>query len=270
MTRISRKLTLSIILCALALGGCGEKDADLLTANDDAKELYKRASDALERARFEVAIQYFHILESRYPFSPYALQAQLDLAYAYYENNKPEEAISEAERFIRFNPTHENVDYAYYIKAMTNFKQRSSFFERWVPRNAADFNQKPLQDSFNDFALLIRKFPDSKFVPDARQRMVYLRHKLAEHEIHAARYYLRRDAWVAAANRANHVLRYFYETPFNEEALVIMAKSYRKLKLKDPEENTLQVLRQNFPENEYLKELEDEGKGLIEKLLTTR
>jgi outer membrane protein assembly factor BamD len=153
---------------------------------------------------------------------------------------------------------------------MSNFKQRTTIFERWVPRNSADFDQKPLQDSFNDFALLIRKFPGSRFVPDARQRMVYLRHKLAEHEIHVAQYYLRRDAWVAAANRANHVLRYFYETPFNEEALVIMAKSYRRLKLKEPEENTLRVLRRNFPENEYLKELEDEGKGLIEKILTSR
>src|SRR5687768_1288538 len=136
MTRIPYKLSISLIFltCALALGGCGEKDADLLTANDDAKELYKRASDALDSGRFEVAIQYFHILESRYPFSPYALQAQLDLAYTYYEHSKPEEAISEAERFIRFNPTHENVDYAYYIKAMANFKQRTTLFERWVPR----------------------------------------------------------------------------------------------------------------------------------------
>jgi outer membrane protein assembly factor BamD len=271
MTRISRKLTISLILltCALAVGGCGEKDADLLTANDDAKELYKRAYDALEGARFAVAIQYFHILESRYPFSPYALQAQLDLAYAYYENNKPEEAISEAERFIRFNPTHENVDYAYYIKAMTNFKQRTTIFERWVPRNSADYDQKPLEDSFNDFAVLLRKFPNSKYTLDARQRMVFLRHKMAEHEIHAAQYYLRREAWVAATNRCSYVLRYFYETPFSEEALVIMAKSYRGLKLKEPEEKTLQVLRQNFPENKYLKELEDEGKSLVEKLLTS-
>jgi outer membrane protein assembly factor BamD len=260
MTRISRKPTVSLILLTLvlALGGCGEKDADLLTANDDAKDLYKRASDALEAARFEVAIQYFHILESRYPFSPYALQAQLDLSYAYYLHNKPEEAISEADRFIRFNPTHENVDYAYYIKAITNFKQRTSAFERWVPRNSADFNQKPLQDSFNDFALLLRKFPNSKYAPDSRQRMTFLKHKLAEHEIHAAQYYLRRGAWVAAVNRANYILRYFYDTPFNEEALVVMAKSYRGLKLEAPEANTLKVLRHNFPDNEYLKDLSEE------------
>ncbi len=257
MTPISRKLTISILMCALALGGCG-KDPDLLTANDDAKNLYKRAADAMEHARFEVAIQYFHILESRYPFSPYALQAQLDLAYAYYRHDKPEEAISEAERFIRFNPTHENVDYAYYIKAITNFKQRASLFERWVPYNTADYNQKPLQDSFNDFMQLLRKFPNSKYASDARQRMVFLKHKLAEHEVHVAEYYLRRGAWIAAVNRATYILRHFYDTPFNEQALVIMAKSYHALGLSEPEQNTLKTLSMNFPSNEYLEELKED------------
>lgn len=254
MTRHPFKYALSILLLAFALGGCGEKDMDVLTANDDAKNLYKRASSALEGGRFEVAIQYFHILESRYPFSPYALQAQLDLAYAYYKHNKPEEAISEAERFIRFNPTHENVDYAYYIKAMANFVLKVSLFERWVPRNSANFNQKPLQDSFNDFMQLLRKFPNSRYAPDARQRMIYLRHKLAEHEIIVARYYLRRGAWVAAVNRANNILTHFYDTPFNEEALEIIARSYRSLELKEPEQNALKILRLNFPDNAYLKE----------------
>lgn len=254
MTRISRKLTVSFILLALALGGCA-KDPDLLTADDDAKALYKRATSALENARFDSAIEYFHILESRYPFSPYALQAQLDLAYAYHRHDKPEEAISEADRFIRFNPTHENVDYAYYIKALANFKQKVALFERWVPHNTADFNQQPLQDSFNDFMLLLRKFPGSKYAPDARQRMIFLKHKMAEHEIHVARYYLRRQAHVAAANRANRVLQYFHDTPFNEEALEIMAKAYRALKLAEPEQDALKTLRLNFPDNAYLKEL---------------
>ncbi|HEX5056812.1 MAG TPA: outer membrane protein assembly factor BamD [Gammaproteobacteria bacterium] len=254
MTRISLKFALSVLLLALALGGCGEKDPDVLTANDDAKNLYKRAHASLENSRFEVAIQYFHILESRYPFSPYALQAQLELAYAYYRHNKPEETIAEADRFIRFNPTHENVDYAYYIKAMANYQQHISIFERWVPRDAADFNQKPLFDSFNDFMQLIRKFPNSRYAADSRLRMIYLKHKLAEHEIHVARYYVRRGAWVAAVNRCNYILQYFYDTAFNEEALEIMARSYRELNLVEPERNTLKVLRLNFPGNEYLKE----------------
>jgi outer membrane protein assembly factor BamD len=256
MTRISLKSTVYILLLALALGGCGEKDPDVLTANDDAKNLYKRAHDALDGARFDVAIQYFHILESRYPFSPYALQAQLELAYAYYRHDKPEEATAEADRFIRFNPTHENVDYAYYIKAMANFQQDISIFERWVPRDAADFNQKLLFDSFNDFMQLLRKFPNSKYAADSRQRMVFLKYKLAEHEIHVARYYARRGAWVAAVNRCNYILQDFYDTPLAEEALEIMAKSYRQLNLKEPEQNTLKTLRLNFPANEYLKERE--------------
>jgi outer membrane protein assembly factor BamD len=139
---------------------------------------------------------------------------------------------------------------------MANFRQNTSLLERWVPRNSADYNQKPLQDSFNDFMQLLRKFPNSKYAPDARQRMVFLRHKMAEHEIHVARYYLRRDAWVAAVNRADYILRHFYDTPFNEEALEIMARSYRKLKLPEPEQDALKILRLNFPNNEYLQDLE--------------
>ncbi|HEY3487115.1 MAG TPA: outer membrane protein assembly factor BamD [Gammaproteobacteria bacterium] len=254
MTRIASKFAISMVLLALMLGGCAEKDPDALTANDDAKHLYQRATKALKGMQFDSAIQYFQILESRYPFSPYALQAQLDLAYSYYLHDKPEEAISEAERFIRFNPTHANVDYAYYIKALANFKQDTGPLERWVPRNSADYNQKPLQDAFNDFAVLLKKFPDSKYAEDSRKRMIFLKHKMAENEIHVAQYYLRREAWVAAVSRANYVLRYFYDTPYNEEALVIMAKSYRALKLPEPEQNALKTLRLNFPDNAYLKE----------------
>lgn len=251
-----QRILILTLLCAVALTGCGNgKDLELLTADEDARQLYERATKALNGARFDIAIQHFQSLEARYPFSPYALQGQLDMAYAYFRNSRPEEAISEAERFIRFNPTHPNVDYAYYIKGLSNFSHRKGFLHKWFPRDPADFNQKTLHDAFNDFALLVRRFPDSQYAPDARQRMIFIRNLLAKHEINVANHYLQRKAWVAAANRANNVLQSFHNTPANEEALVVLVKSYQQLGLTDSYQKALDTLRLNYPNNEYLTEI---------------
>lgn len=244
---------LILALLAATLVGCGGgKDLELLTSNEDARQLYEQASSALKGARFDVAVQYFQSLEARYPFSPYALQGQLDMAYAYFRNNRPEEAISEADRFIRFNPTHPNVDYAYYIKGLANFSHRKGFLHGWFPRDPANFDQKALHDAFNDFSQLVRRFPDSQYAPDAHQRMIFIRNLLARHEIHVANHYLQRKAWVAAANRANDVLENFGNTPANEDALVVLVKSYRELGLTASYQKVLDTLRLNYPNNEYL------------------
>jgi outer membrane protein assembly factor BamD len=254
MAPLSRKLLILIVLSACFLAGCSGKDLDLEDAEEDAKELYQRARTSMNNAQFEYAIRYFQSLEARYPFSPYALQAQLDLAYTYYRFGQSEKAIAEADRFIRFNPTHPQVDYAYYLKGLVNFKRNRTFLERWFPRNMAHHNQKPPQDAFSDFTTLISKFPNSKYAADSHQHLLYLKNKLAEHEILAAQYYLRREAWVAAANRANYVLQYFYDTPHNEAALVVLVKAYRALGLKSPEQDALAVLKLNFPEHPLLSE----------------
>jgi outer membrane protein assembly factor BamD len=251
MTAVSRKLWILIIFLSVGLTACGgNKDLDDLGETDeDAKELYQRARNSMNSAQFEFAIRYFQALEARYPFSPYALQAQLDLAYTYYNYGQAEKAIAEADRFIRFNPTHPNVDYAYYLKGLANFKRNRTFLERWFPRNPADHNQKPMQDAFSDFTTLITKFPKSQYSADARQHLIYLKNMLAEHEIHVAEYYLRRKAWVGAANRANYVLQYFFDTPHNQDALVVLVRAYRGLGLKDAEQDALTVLKLNFPDH---------------------
>lgn len=253
-----QRILILTLLCAAALAGCSNKDLDLLTADEDARQLYERASSALNGARFDVAIQHFQSLEARYPFSPYALQGQLDMAYAYFRNNRPEEAISEADRFIRFNPTHPNVDYAYYIKGLSNFSHRKGFLHKWFPRDPSQFDQKALRDAFNDFSQLVRRFPNSPYAPDARQRLVFIRNLLARHEINVANHYLDRKAWVAAANRANNVLQTFHDTPANEEALVILAKSYQQLGLTESHRKALETLRLNYPNNDYLTEIAQE------------
>lgn len=247
-----QRILILALLCAASLTGCGPKDLDALTANEDAEQLYERASNALNGSRFDLAIGYFQSLEARYPFSPYALQGQLDMAYAYFRNSRPEEAISEAERFIRFNPTHPNVDYAYYIKGLSNFSHRKGFLHRWFPQDPSEFDQKVLHDAFNDFALLVRRFPDSEYAPDARQRLIFIRNLLAKHEINVANYYLEKKAWIAAANRANNVLESFHDAPANEEALVILVKSYEQLGLAESHQKALSTLKLNYPNNEYL------------------
>lgn len=254
-----RRILILILLCAAALAGCsGGKDLDLLTADEDARQLYERASSALNGARFDIAIQQFQSLEARYPFSPYALQGQLDMAYAYFRNNRPEEAISEADRFIRFNPTHPNVDYAYYIKGLSNFAHRKRFLHKWFPRDPSQFDQQALHDAFNDFSQLVRRFPNSKYAADAHQRLIFIRNLLANHEIKVANYYLGRKAWVAAANRANNVLQTFHDTAANEAALAILVRSYRELGLTESYQKALNTLRLNYPNNDYLTEISRE------------
>lgn len=244
-----------MIAAALSLAACGGKDIDLLTSDEDARELYQRARNSMDGARFDLAIQYFQTLESRYPFSPYALQAQLDLAYTYFLYGRTERAVSEADRFIRFNPTHPNVDYAYYIRGLANFGHRPRLFSSWLPdRNPADFEREPLQTAFDDFAQLVRNFPNSPYAPDARQRMVYLRNVLAEHEIRVARFYMEKQAWVAAANRAHYVLQHFNQTSSNQEALAILVRAYRQLGLTEAADDAERVLKANYPHDPLLRQ----------------
>lgn len=255
MQRLNPTALLSTVLLSAALlmaGGCA-KDLELLTADEDARQLYERAYTTLHAADFPRAINIFQILESRYPFNNYALQAQLDLAFAYFMFGKNEQAISEADRFIRFNPTHPNVDYAYYVKGLANFGHRKRLFSGWFPRDPAQYNQFALQDSFNNFAELLYRFPNSRYAKDARQRMIYLRNVFAEHEIGVAQFYLEKKAWVAAINRANFVLQHYHATPSNKEALAILVQGYRHLELPEAATNAERVLRFNYPKHPILK-----------------
>lgn len=239
------KATLLGLSATLLLSACGGKELDLVTSDEDARELYQRASNAMDGARHDLAINIFKKLESRYPFSPYALQAQLDLAYSYLLYGQPERAVTEADRFIRFNPTHPHVDYAYYIKGVANSGTKR-FLSSWYPRNPAAFEKQPLEDAFTAFSQLVNRYPGSRYAVDARQRMVYLRNILAEHEIDVARHYLEKGAWVAAANRANYVLTHFARTPSSREALSVLSQAYQNLELPDAAADARRILEVNF------------------------
>jgi len=248
--RWSRLLALSVIGLLLCVSGC-RKDKDF----DDqlsAEELYKRGIEALNDNNWGRAVGAYKALQTRYPFGRYTEQSMVDLSYAYFKIGEPENALSTLDRFIRTYPTHPNVDYAYYLKGLVNYEQNQGFLERIMPDRVRDRDQSMARDSFLDFSELLRRFPDSRYVPDARQRMIFLRNNLAAYEISVAQYYLRRKAYVAAVNRARYALETYPNTPEMSEALIVLVKAYKALNLPELEEGSMTVLALNYPDNYFV------------------
>lgn len=212
------------------------------------RQYYEEAQTALKNEQFTIAVEKLEALEARYPFGRYAEQAQLDLIYAYYRSLDYESSGATAERFIRMHPDHAQLDYAYYMKGLSSYSVDRGLFERFIPSDFSERDLAPAKDSFNDFSRLLNRFPDSVYAPDAHQRMVYLRNLLADHELKAAHWYMRRGAFVAAANRARYVVENFDRTPAMAEGLAILYKSYRELGLNDLAQDDLKVLVANYPD----------------------
>ncbi len=205
-----------------------EKD---MTKGWSASKFYSEASANMAEGDYEGAIKYYEALEANFPFGRYAMQSQLDVAYAYYRNGDQEQAIAAADRFIKLHPNHPYVDYAFYIKGIVNFNRNMGFFDRFVPVDSSQRDSSAALDSFNDFSELIRRYPRSKYSADARKRLVYLRNNIAASQVHAARYYMKRGAYLAAANRCAKVVENYQRTPAIKDALEIMIKAYDKLGL---------------------------------------
>ena len=253
----------SLLLAAtLTLGGCGllpeVKDE---TAGWSAQKIYAEAKNNLNEGNFQRAVKLFEMLESRYPFGRYAQQAQLEVAYAYYKDNEPISAIAACDRFIKLHPNHPNVDYAYYLKGLANFNEDLGLLGNLVEQDMSERDPRAARDAFLTFKELVTRFPDSKYTPDSTARMKYLVNALAGNEVHVAKYYLKREAWVAAANRAREVLKTYPEAPALEEALAILVVSYDKLKLTDLRDDAQRVLALNFPNSKYAKGVNTEGKA---------
>jgi len=248
--RWTRILALSMLGLLLCVSGC-RKDKDFQDALS-AEELYRKGNEALNNNSWGRAIGAYKALQTRYPFGRYTEQSMIDLSYAYFKAGEPENALSNLDRFIRTYPTHPNVDYAYYLKGLVNYSQNQGFLERIMPDRVRDRDQSMATDAFLDFGELIRRFPDSRYVPDARQRMVFLRNNLAAYEIAVAQYYLRRKAYIAAVNRARYALETYPNTPELSEALIVMVKAYDKLSLPELSDGSLAVLALNYPDNYFV------------------
>ncbi len=218
-----------------------------------AQKLYSEAQRMKEKGDYSYAIDYLNKLESRFPFSAYAQQALIEIPYLYYKDNEMELAAMSADRFIKINPRHPSVDYAYYIKGLSYINHGESFVTRLFKLSKAERSHESMKQAFITFKTLVEKYPDSKYAPEATKQMVRMRDTLADREVIVAKYYLRRKAHIGAINRAKHVIQHYPQTPAIYDALGVLAKCYKELNMEDMYKDTLKVIKLNYPKHEALK-----------------
>ena len=246
------------VLLALIVGwtiaACGLLPEEVdETKGWSAAKLYSEARSELNDRNYERAIKLYEKLEARYPYGRYAQQAQIEIAYAYHKDGEAESAVAAADRFIKLHPNHPNVDYMHYLKGLANFNDDLGIVGFVSGQDMTERDPKAARAAFDAFKDLATRYPSSKYTPDAVQRMNYLVNALASHEVHVARYYMKRGAFVAAANRAQYALKTYPQAPANEEGLLIMVKAYDALGMKDLRDDAERVMLKNFPDSKYLK-----------------
>jgi outer membrane protein assembly factor BamD len=247
-TGLSRLILLP--LCALLLvAGCASDRHQQRLAKLTPDALYERGQKSLRAHDYQEAVRIYEALTARYPFTPQSRQARLNIIYAYYELGEKESAKDAAETFIRENPAHPRIDYAWYLKGLNDFERVPNSVERWM---GVDMTQRPptgARDAFTALRTVVQRYPTSVYAHDARRRMIYLRNRLADFEINVAHHYEERGAWVAAAQRARQTIEQYDGAPAVKEALRVLARCYGKLDYKELQENTVKVFRENYPED---------------------
>lgn len=250
---------LTLLFLILLASGCSLLPDKIDETKDwSAQRFYSEASAAMADGRYDRAIELYESLEARFPFGQFATQAQLDVAYAYYKYDDPESAIAAANRFIKLHPRNEYVDYAYYLKGIVNFNRNVGFITRFIPTDISQRDPGTALESFKDFAELVERFPDSRYSADARKRLVYLRNNLAMYQIHVARYYMRRGAYLAATNRAMTVVEGYQRTPAMKEALEIMVRAYDEMDMPQLSNDARRVLALNEAKGTFEAPLDDD------------
>jgi outer membrane protein assembly factor BamD len=253
----------SIILLILSLSltsGCSwlgwgdEETTEDETAGYTEKDFYEKIQTSLNSSNWSMAITNLQLLESQFPFGKYAEQAQLELIYAQFKSADYESSIASADRFIRLHPQHPNVDYAFYVKGLSEISQSSGFFDSFLPTDNSMRDIGTARNAFGTLSELLNRFPNSPYSPDARKRLVNLRNQLARAEIHAANYYFSRGAFLAAANRGRFVVENFQQTPAVPDGLAVMAQGYKMLGMEGLSDNAIEVLAANYPEHPSLDE----------------
>ena len=253
--RLHHRLPITHLLLILSLGlfGCSStKKVEFAQLTE--KKLYERAQSDLKGKNYISATEALQRLESDFPFGKYANSAQLALIYAYYKSEELPLADSAAARFMRLHPNHPNVDYAYYMRGLIAFPKRGSLFQAVMQTDISEKNTKAAQTAFVQFSELVRRFPNSQYAPDALKRLEYLRNILARSEINIANYYLHREAYIAAANRGRYVVENYQRTPAVPDALAVMVQSYQQLGMTDLANDSLAVLKSNYPDYPALNE----------------
>ncbi len=247
--RNSFRLT-ALLLLAVLLASCGSNDDDL--ANNTEERLWELGERSIQVSNWPRAIAIMQQIEAQFPFGRYAAQSQLELVHAYYMNNEPEAARAAADRFIRLYPDHQNIDYAYYMKGMSFYSEDGRILGRYLPTDPSKRDPGKARESFTDFSSLLSLYPNSPYTPDARARMVYLRNLLADYEINVSEFYINRQAYLAALNRARFVVENYQGAPSVPRALEIMTEMYLRLGLNDLADQSLAILKTNHPDSPQL------------------
>ena len=245
---------------ALALAACSSAPKDDPNSQASLDKLYAEAKDDLSSGSYDRAIKSLERIEGRAAGTIVAQQAQLDLAWAYHKSGERAQAVSTLDRFIKLNPSSPAMDYALYMKGLVNFNEDLGLFGRLANQDIAERDQQASRDAMLAFKQLIDQFPDSKYAAEARVRVDYITNTLAVYEVHVARYYYNRGAYLAAANRAQQAVQEFQRAPAAEEALFIMTQSYDKLDLPALRDDAKRVLEKSFPNSAYLSGNYDGGK----------
>src|SRR3954466_4110088 len=251
---MARSLIAAALLAVAALSGWSSLD----TTNDEtlgwsAQRIYGEAKDAQSGRDWQKAIKLLEKLEARYPYGRYAQQAQLEVAYCQYKDGERASAIAAADRFIKLYPNHPSVDYAWYLKGLVNFYELSGALSWLTTPDMSDRDPKAARDAYFAFKEVVTRFPDSRYAEDSRARMRYLVNSLASNEVHVAKYYMKRGAFLAAANRAQYAVEHYPQAPAVEEAMAILVRAYDSLGMTDLRDAAGRVFTKNFPDTAYLK-----------------
>jgi outer membrane protein assembly factor BamD len=252
---------LPVLLAAAVLAGCSSFKEEDKTASWSPNKLYAEARDELSAGNYDKAVPLFEKLEGRAAGTPLAQQAQLERAYAHYKAGDQAQALATLDRFIKLHPASPALDYALYLKGIVNFNDNLGLFSFLSKQDLSERDQKAAKESFESFRELSTRFPDSRYTPDAKARMTYIVNSLAQYEVHVARFYYSRGAYVAAINRAQAALADYRDVPALEEALVILMRSYDALGLAQLRDDTRRVLEKNYPRSDYLTNASKGGKG---------
>lgn len=250
---VPNALTLGLAVCALSfvVAGCSTTPTPDRTASWSPNKIYAEAKDEANSGAYDKAIPLYEKLEGRAAGTPLAQQAQLEKAYAQYKAGELAQAIATLDRFMKLHPASPAFDYALYLKGLLNFNDNLGIFGFISRQDLSERDQKAAKESFESFKELVTRFPDSRYSPDARQRMTYIANSLAQYEVHVARYYYSRAAYVAAINRAQMALTDYRDVPALEEALFIVVKSYEALGMTQLRDDAKRVLDKTYPQSEY-------------------
>jgi outer membrane protein assembly factor BamD len=251
---MQKKLSSVVATCVLlALSACSW----LPEKKDESKDwqvtkLYAEAREDMDAGQYESAIKLWERLETNYPFGNYATQAQMEIAYAHYKMQDQAQALAAADRFIREHPTHPQVDYMYYLRGLISFNDQIGVLSVIYAQDPSERDPKATRESFAAFKALVDRYPNSKYAPDAIERMKYLINAMAQYEVHVARYYYRRGAFLASLNRSMEAVKNYQDAPAREEALFLMIKNYEKLGMPELRADSERVFRKNYPNSPYL------------------